>query len=376
MKTEKRTTEAANVTNLQRYSSRIDTTIERAKRDIVDQAKRYRNNGVASQTGFVAESVHVGSFNIDSAIKRSTLEAVREKNGCHGDFKVLDRGKRVLEGEFKHYATAERTENAMRGYGERVLVGPKEQVKDIEKIAGRKALKNRDTRPRVSEEHRNVQRNVDDAIRKDGVKSRPRTLKEQKRIAKKAQNGRVDTADLLPDFSESLKNGAVSGALDGARTGAVFGGVFSTAINVKEVFDGKKSVGEASVEIVRETAVSAADAAVKNAAGSAAKVASTHFAEKVANQTAKKVLGSAAPVIAAVTAVEIGKDVCKYVSGDIDGETLAKNSGKTVAASAAAWGGAEAGAVMGAAVGGPVGAAVGAVVGGIVASLGVSSLFD
>ena len=140
-----------NIGNVKIFSNRIDNAINTAKKDIVDQAKRYKNNTFSSQTGFVAESTHIGSFNIDSAFKRSSLKAVKEKNGFHGDYKILDKDKVIAKGEFKHYNNAKQTENAMRGYLDRELVGPKDQIEDVKKIAKRKALKNKKAEEQATE---------------------------------------------------------------------------------------------------------------------------------------------------------------------------------------------------------------------------------
>jgi len=372
----KRAVNGANIGNLVNYANRIDSTLNEVKKDILEQAKRYKNNSLPSQTGFVAESVHIGSFNLDSAIKRSSLKAVKEKNGFHGDYKVLKADKVVAKGEFKHYNTAKQTENAMRGYNGRDLVGPKEQIEDIKKIAKQKALKNRQTRPQVAKEHQEVYEKVTDSIKKDNVSSKPKTSKELKKITKKASKGKVDARDVLPDFKDSLKNSAISGAIDGAKVGAAIGGGISAISNIKDLADGKKSAKEALIDTSKDIAVSAIDSAVKNAAGSAAKTASIHLSKKVGNETAKKVLGSSAPIIVATTAIETGKDIIKYVNGDIDGKALAKNTVKNCATSAGGWAGAEAGATVGGMVGGPVGAVVGGVIGGIAGALGIGSLFD
>jgi len=368
---------AANINNLRVYTQEIDQALQNAKDDIIDQAQRYSNNTLASQAGFVAESVHVGSFNVDSAIKRSSLKAVKEKNGFHGDYKVLKGSKVIAKGEFKHYNTPKQTENAMRGYDGRDLVGPSDQIEEIKKIAKTKAMKNKTTRPQVSKEHQEVHKKATNAIKKENVSSKPKTLKEIKKITKKAARKKVvQNQEILPDLTTSLKSSALSGALDGAKTGAVFGGSISTISNIKDVYDGKKSKSDALIDISKDITLNAIDSAVKNAAGSAAKTASLHIADKVASQTAKRVLGSAAPIVVATTAVEIGKDVYKYANGEIDGETLGKNAAKCTATSAGAWAGAETGAVVGAMVGGPVGAAIGGVIGGIGAAIGIGALFD
>ena len=125
----------------------------------------------------------------------------------------------------------------MKGYNGRDLVGPKEQIEDIRKIAKQKALKNRYTRPQVAKEHQEVYKKATDSIKKENVSSKPKTSKELKRITKKASKGKVDARDILPDFKDSLKNSAIYGAIDGAT----FGGGISAILNIKDLANGKKS---------------------------------------------------------------------------------------------------------------------------------------
>jgi hypothetical protein len=368
--------DGVNIGNVRNFSSNIDDAINTAKKNIIEQAKRYKNNTLSSQTGFVAEDVHIGSFNIDSAFKRSSLQAVKEKNGFHGDYKILNKNKVVAKGEFKHYNNAQQTENAMRGYQDRELIGPKDQIEDIKKIAKRKALKNKTTRPEVSKEHRQVQKNVKDSIKKEDVSSKPKTLKQQKKITKKAQKGHVDVSELLPDFKTTIKSSIKTGAIEGVKSGMVFGGITSIASNAKDVYDGKKNFKDAALDTTKEVAISTIDSAVKNAAGSAAKTASVYLAQKTANNAARRLLGSSAPTLIAMSSVDILKDTVECVNGNISKEELAKNSVKNVATSSGGWAGAEAGAMIGTMVGGHVGTVVGGVLGGIAGSLGISSLFD
>jgi hypothetical protein len=372
----KKVVDAINLNDVREYSKNIDKEIDIAIKEIVSQAKNYKNNSLASQTGFVAESVHIGSFNINSAFKRSSLKAVKEKNGCHGDYKILKGNKVVAKGEFKHYNTAEQTENAMRGYDNRDLIGPKDQISDIKKIAKRKFLKNKTTRPKVAKEHKIVEKKVKNSIKKDNVSSKAKTLKEQRKITKKAAKGKVEAKDILPDFKDSLIGSAKSAALEGAKLGAGVGGAISVISNTIEVINGKKEIKKAVVDTTKETTISAVDSAVKNAAGSAAKTSAIYLAEKTTNEVTKTILKSSAPAVLAFSMVDIGKEAYKFANDEIDGEEFAKNSAKSIVTGAGAWAGAEAGAMIGGTVGGPVGAVVGGVIGGIAASLGIGSLFD
>jgi len=357
------------------FAHELDKVLEEGINDILSQAERYKNNSLSSATGFVAESYHCANFNAKSVLRREDLRAFREKNGNHGDYFIKDMksGKIVEKGEMKYYSTAEKTENAMRGYKDRKLVGPEEQIEEIKKIAKRKSLSNKTTRPEVAKEHKIVEKKVSASIGKK-TKSDPLSLKDAKKLTKKARKGKVNSNDILPKDAtfEAMK----SGAIEGAKNGAIFSAAFSTFENIQAVKNGRKEITEAVVDVVVETTKGAVDSAVKSAAGSAAKVAATKIAEKTTSSVAKSVLKSSAPVMVAVAGVEIAKDTVKLVKGEIDGEEFAKRSTKTVATSAGGWAGAEVGAAIGSAICPGIGTVVGGIVGGVLGSLGVSSLFD
>ncbi len=171
------------------FSHNLHQTIQSGIRDIVGRAKNYQNNSLPSRTGFVAEADHCATFNVRNALKRSSVRAIREPNGTHGDYKIVDGNRIIREGEIKYYNTPEQTENAMRGYGDRQLVGPADQVEDIRKIARQKAAKNRaidkPSRQQVAREHEAVAENVSDCITDEKTKSTPRTYKEMRKLTKK-----------------------------------------------------------------------------------------------------------------------------------------------------------------------------------------------
>ena len=357
------------------FHKELNNVLENAIKDIVNQAKRYQNNSLSSATGFIAESYHCASFNAKSALKRETFRAFREKNGNHGDYFIKDikSGKIIEKGEMKYYSTAAKTENAMRGYGSRKLIGPKEQIKEIKKIAKKRELSNQTTRIEVAKEHKIVRKKVSDTIGKK-TKSESLSLKEAKKLTKKARKGKVNTNDIFSD--NTTLEAAKSGAVEGAKNGAIFSAAFSSIENIHAVTSGNRNIKEAVIDVTIQTTKAAVDSAVKSAAGSTAKVAAVKVAEKTTNSVAKSVLKSSAPVMAAVAGVEIAKNAVDLVRGEIDGEEFAKKSTKSVATTAGGWAGAEAGAALGTAVCPGVGTVVGGIVGGILGSLGIGSLFD
>ena len=361
------------------FSKTLNKTLDQGVGDILEQAERYKNNPAASQAGFVAEADHCATFNARKALERDGTRAVRQPNGNHGDYKIVKGDKVLVEGEVKYHATAEKTETAMRGYGDQQLVGPADQADEIQKIAERKAATNgasdKPARQQVAREHEKVAENAGNSITDGKTKSTPRTRKEAEKIADDASKGKLDHDTVLPPMGESLKLAAKSGAKSGAIGGAVFGGGVSILSNTKAYLDGDKDGAEALVDVSVDVAKSAGDGALKGATSSAATAAAKHAATKVASPMAKTLLRSSAPAAIAIGLVETAKHGVDLARGEIDGEEFAEAAAKTAATTAGGWAGAELGATLGAPLG-PAGILIGMIGGGVLGALGAESWFD
>jgi len=123
------------------FQKTLTKTINEGVDDIVNQARRYKDNPLNSRTGYVAEADHCATFNARKALERDNIRAVRQPNGNHGDFKIVDGEKILHEGEVKYYGSAKATGNAMRKYDDQQLVGPAEQIKEIKVIAKKQSAK-------------------------------------------------------------------------------------------------------------------------------------------------------------------------------------------------------------------------------------------
>lgn len=362
------------------FQKTLQSTINAGLEDITTQARRYKDNPLNSQAGYVAESDHCAAFNTRKALERDTARAVREANGNHGDYKIVKGDKVLVEGEVKYHGSAEKTETAMRGYGDKQLVGPSDQVDEIKTIAHKKTAQGKASakasRQKVGQEHEAVLENASDTITDGKTKSTPRTRKEAKKIARKATKGKVNSADVMPPtLGESLRLAAFSGAKSGAVTGALFSGVISGAQNMTAWCDGEKSGEDAFIDTATDITVGAIDSGVKGAAASTATVLATHALPRVASPVMKTVLGSSAPAAIAIGAVEIGKSAIDFATGEIDGEEFCEKAVRTGATTGGAWAGAEAGGLLGTFFG-PPGIVVGSVVGGMLGYFGMDSLFD
>jgi len=354
------------------FQQTAQKTLDKGVADITKAAKTYSNNDPASQAGFVAEADHIATFNIRKVLGRSKIRAEKTPNGTHGDYKIVKGKKILVEGEIKYHGTAEKTENAMRGYDGQQRVGPADQSEEIIEIAKRKAMKNQTTRPDVSKEHGEVASNAGDCITDGKTKSTPRTSKEVKGQAKKASKGDVSHKDILPPFGESVKIAAKSGAKTGGLIGGGIGLVTSGASNTKAYRNGEKSGEEAMIDTAKETAVATVDGAVKGAVGSVASVGGKQLASRITNRLGKKILGGSGPAVVAIGAIEIGKHAVNLSRGKIDENEFSEKSATTVMTSGGAWAGAVAGAFALSWLG-PVGTTIGAIGGGIAGTMGMEA---
>ncbi len=359
------------------FQKTLQSTIDEGLKDMTSQAQRYKKNTLDQRNGLVFEADHTTIFNIRKAMERDSTRAFREANGNHGDVKIVEDGK-VSEFEMKNYGSAEKTENAMRGYPGKQLVGPSDQTEEIKAIARKKSAKGlaspKESRQKVGREHEAVRKNVSDSITDGKTKSTPRTRKESKKITRKATKGKLDAVDVLPPLGESLKLAVKSGATSGAEIGASMTVFTSGRHNIYAWKNGEKNGTDAIVDAAKDIAISGLDSGVKGAVGSGATVLATNVAAKVGSKVLQTTLRSSAPATVAIALVEVGKDAFDLANGKIDGKEFGKKTVKTAVTTSGGWAGAEAGAVLGTMVGGPVGAVVGGLVGGIAGSLGAGKL--
>jgi len=317
----------------------LENTINEGLDDMVSQARRYKENPLHSRTGYVAEADHCATFNTRKALERDNTRAVRQPNGNHGDYKIVKGDKVLVEGEVKYNGSAEKTENSMRKYEDQQLVGPSDQIEDIKEIARKKAAKgnasSNDTRQQTAREHEAVEKNVSDSITDGETKSTPRTRKEAKKITSKATKGKVAPEDVMPPLGESVGTAMKSGGLSGAKIGMGFTAVVSGVSNINAWVKDDKNGQEALVDAAKDIATGTIDGGVKGAAASGATVLAIHAATLTTSTVAKTVLRSNAPVVAAITAVDVAKDVFDLANGNIDGAEFCEKTTRNCAVAGA-----------------------------------------
>lgn len=150
--------------------------------------------------GFVAEEMHAGTFNIDAIRKNSDHRAWTLQENGYGSVDIeTNFGK---EYSLKYSNTAKAAENMQAAVNvdtglpkyqnqERLIAG--EQVDDGKTWAHRRALKDIENRPAVSNAHKDTEKHLVGKIEDgNGVSSKELSIKESKQIAKEAKSGGFD----------------------------------------------------------------------------------------------------------------------------------------------------------------------------------------
>jgi len=324
-------------------------------------AQQWRNTSPECLAGRLAEEMHATTFNVDAAAKRlNDLKAVTgAANGtptAAADLTIMNGSKAVDAVQVKYHATPAGTTIHISDakYDGMQRVVPSDQAARVRELASKRGVDGLGRR-----NYPDVAKNASDRIRSHGAESSPVSraealdaAKNTSRVAGDLVNGRIVCA---------VKSGAVMG-------GAVGGGV-SAISNLVAYAKGKRSGKDALVDVTKDTAVCAATGA--GVSGAAVMVEAGLIRAGVG-----ALAGGAAPVAIGVTAVEMVKDVGRFVVGDIDGVQLAINAGKNVVKGGATWGGMEAGAMIGTKIFPGFGTAVGGIIGGIGGALSASLLTE
>ena len=302
------------------------------------------NGGPNQKHGCAAERQQVHDRNVEKI-----------KNGQEPNTRLSDSGidpkVDIIDGstnyQMKFCATAQETYNAfLKGDYEGVKkYCPKNQAKDIKKIAKQQAKNYR-------EKANECKKNGDE-----------KSYEENMAKAKKAQ----DIADTIEDSSvtydqsktivpDKTKNAILSvsrdchrAGIEGAKSGAIISGIFSGGENLIAVFKGEKEFTNAVIDTIKTTAVSAAKSYATSAGatllatgaqqasialGNVAQTA-TNSAVAAAASNVSSVMhsfsSSAAPAMVIVGAVEFTKSVYKYSQGEMTKSELMVDLGRKTA---------------------------------------------
>ena len=263
--------------------------------------------------GFVFEEIPSETFNLESILQNKTARALTDRdvswplgvNDPVSDMVIMDNGRILHSSQAKLYRTASDTAKAMREVrpdgshhyqGADSFVGPSDQANPVDGSRSisdelhRTALRNSKSRPHVANAAEHVESRVSDRLQHDGIESRPLSRAEAHDVARDNSDGHELRRNYQNDYmTKSTLQQMQNAAVGAAAISAVIVGTLSTAKYLKLVKEGKITQGEAIKGIIKNTAASAADSALKGAAAAGAVSVVTKLA---AGTVAQQAVGS------------------------------------------------------------------------------------
>ncbi|GGF88768.1 hypothetical protein GCM10010913_07810 [Paenibacillus aceti] len=340
---------------------------------------KYQN--IKQQAGFSAEIHYVDKTNAENIINKNDTRVYRSNDIGRGNdpqFDVLsidDSGNPTWGAQMKFYGKFETPEEIKKSSEELVrkmtkddwnryrgndVLVPQEQYEIAKKYAEDKArdlteqaeklrTQGQFDKAGILEEKAERYRQVSSDLKDSGITSKEAIfLREHPKLA---------TAKYV------LETAHQSG-LENAKSAAVISVAISTAQNVTSLIRGKKRVGEAIVDVAKDTAAGAATAYVIGATDTAIRGFMAASKESVFVNLSK----SNMPAMIATATVQVGKSLIRYAKGEIDSLQLVEELGEKGTGMMAA--------SFGAAIGTAVFPGVGTVIGGMVGYLASSSIYN
>ena len=348
---------AAGAANVGDYAARIDEALKTANDRMLGTVSTRSGavNRIPNLDGFIAEQHHADTFNLDAAAKGSPLRAEvlgsQRKNSV--DVVIKDgHGHTVRRYQAKYGQDAEATRHLFEKgdyRGQRKLV-PSGQEGDL---------------PRST-----------DRLEADGVRSKPLTKDEAKRLQEKAQQeqesrqyewnevNRIEVAKLIG--KQALVGAAIACGFQGAR---ILGRRVGNFLRGKE----NPPASEDLREFFESSVKSAKHVGAQTAVSGAVVVAARNGWIKVLKHTPA---GQIAGIVH--VAMENAKVLSKLAKGELNGEEALDAMGNCTASAVGGLVGASKGMVMGATLGGlalgPPGVMIGGFVGGVVGGMAGSKI--
>lgn len=156
----------------------------------------------------------------------------------------------------------------------------------------------------------------------DQVENIQEKLNKYKKLRRSIKNSNVSTKEALfakqhPKLSTATDIAKIShrAGLEQAKYGAAIGGTVSIIQNAVALCKGDIEINEAGIAVVKDTTKAAVTSYAIGAAGSALKGVMQNSGSSVVRSISKTNL----PAALVTTAVEAGKTLKKYISGEIDG---------------------------------------------------------
>ena len=347
---------AAGVANVGAYAAGIDKALKTANGQMHDITTRIGSETIKRSLnldGFIAEQHHADTFNLDAAAKDSPLRAeVRGSQGKNSvDIVIKDGdGKTVRRYQAKYGQDAEATRDLFgKGdyRGQRKLV-PSDQEGDIPKSTA--------------------------VIEADGVRSKPLTKDEAKRLQEQAQQEQEIRQYEWNDVNRiEIAKSIGKQALVGAALTCGFQGARILGRRVWNFLRGQENppASEDLRDFFESSVKSAGHVGVQTAVSGAVVVAAKNGWINALKHT---LVGRIVGIVH--VGMENAKVLFKLAKGELNGEEALDAMGTCTASAVGGLVGARKGAAVGSMFGGPVGAVVGGVVGGIAGSKIGESVYE
>lgn len=352
-----------------------------------------KGQDAAIKGGFAAEIWHAESFNLDAILKDKNVRAFTDtfkgtpltRNDAAHDIVIMNGDQKILGAQLKYYKTPDATQKEFRSLKDGIhkyqdndiFLGPSDQLEGIKISASRDIDTNQLKRPHVAEAAKKVRDGAADTLTADGVKSTRLTKREAEQLGQGSAAGKELHEKMQTGY---LNKATVQQTLRAAGSAAIITTVIAGSINtfqhIKQVRDGKLSTEDATRLILQETAVAAADSALKAGAGTAAvSMVSRSLPQLFAGSVFKRSFANGGVAGLAVCAVDMVQCVVLYAAGKMTLEELQTRTGKNLFQTGAGVAGASLGAAIGA-VGGPAGVLIGGLIGGAISTLAMDIAID
>jgi hypothetical protein len=178
---------------------------------------------------------------------------------------------------------------------------------------------------KLAEKAESLKKQIEDAEKKGNSELAARHKAQLEKVEKTSQNlkkGSVSNKEAVfarkhPKLSTALDIGKIShrAGMEAAKSGAAIGGGISFIRNSVAVIKGDKEVDEAILDVGKDTGKAALVSYGTGFAGSALKGAMQNAPSKFVQTLSKTNL----PAVAVTTALETGKTLTKFISGEING---------------------------------------------------------
>ncbi|WP_418240673.1 hypothetical protein [Ellagibacter isourolithinifaciens] len=321
---------------------------------LLDNLATYEGNGrpLASLAGFIAEEMHAGTFNINSAIAGDAERAFIPPANDFASADVASTVSDAVRAQLKYYGDASHSakhqaitflESAKSGKvsAEEVLrvlaadpndpiykgmqrVIPSDQLEDAREFLERMIATEGLRRPEQAERYKETLEQLSDRFTgANGITSNPLDLKTAKELAEDVRTGRLDhskyglTLDELVSIEDIAKNATKAGL-----SAAAVSAVLTLAPAIVAAIQHKIERGEFDVDELSKAGKETASAAVQGFITGAVSAAVVDAMKRglLGEEMAQAEVGAVAAV--AVVALRIAKSAASYARGNITEQEL------------------------------------------------------